>query len=139
MQTTLATYEPVPRVSVILPARNEARNLPQALAVPPAGIHKVALVDGHSRDESVKFSRQCWPDAKIVQQIRRVARAGVRVTEVGSKENPRKNEVINLKAIPDGIRVSRAILAEFHRFGLINHGVVTGRPKPDARLIGEST
>jgi hypothetical protein len=39
----------------------------------------------------------------------------VRITEVGSTERPRLHGVSNLRAIPDGIRVLRIILAEWRR------------------------
>jgi cellulose synthase/poly-beta-1,6-N-acetylglucosamine synthase-like glycosyltransferase len=37
----------MPRVSVVIPARNEAANLPSALPMLPADLFEVILVDGH--------------------------------------------------------------------------------------------
>src|SRR5215475_7887526 len=44
----------VPRVSVVIPARNEARNLSHVLGALPADLHEVILVDGHSLDGTVE-------------------------------------------------------------------------------------
>jgi glycosyltransferase involved in cell wall biosynthesis len=63
--------EPGYRVSVIIPARNEARNLPHVLEALPAGLHEVILVDGHSADDTVEVALRVRPDVKIVQQTRR--------------------------------------------------------------------
>ncbi len=41
---------PSPRVSVVIPALNEARNLEHVFAALPGGLHEVILVDGHSVD-----------------------------------------------------------------------------------------
>ncbi len=46
-----------------------------------------------------------------------MARAGVAIAEVGSTERPRLHGVSNLRAVPDGIRVLRTILAERRRPG----------------------
>jgi hypothetical protein len=58
-----------------------------------------------------------WGDGFEIETLInvRVARAGVKITEVGSTELPRLHGVSNLKAIPDGIRVLRTILAERRR------------------------
>jgi glycosyltransferase involved in cell wall biosynthesis len=234
------------RVSIVIPARNEAENLPHVLEALPRGLHEVIIVDGHSTDGTIQSALLTRPDVKIVQQTRvgkgnalacgfaelsgdivvtldadgsadpgeipafvaalsdgtefakgtrfdrgggsqditrfraagnamlsrlvnllfgtsftdlcygynafrvrllpvfdlpparvagdpsgvmrwgdgfeietlinvRAARAGVRITEVGSTERPRLHGVSNLRAIPDGIRVLRIILAERHR------------------------
>ena len=59
------------RVSVIIPARNEAPNLPHVLEALPIGLHEVILVDGHSDDDTIEVARRLRPDVKIVQQTRR--------------------------------------------------------------------
>jgi glycosyltransferase involved in cell wall biosynthesis len=263
-------WTPADRISVVIPARNEARNLPHVLAALPVGLHEVIVVDGHSDDDTIDVALRVRPDVKIVQQTRRgkgnalacgfaeltgdvvvmldadgsadpgeipafvaalaagaefakgtrfdrggcslditrfrrvgntalnrlvnllfgtrytdlcygynalraylipvldlppvqtpddtadgmlwgdgfeietlinvrVARAGARITEVGSREKPRLNGVSNLKAIPDGIRVLRTILAERRRLDRIGHEAVTDQPTSEASLIGEST
>jgi glycosyltransferase involved in cell wall biosynthesis len=59
-----------PRVSVVIPALNEARNLPHVLSRMPPGIHEVILVDGFSSDDTVAVARQLMPDVRIVMQTR---------------------------------------------------------------------
>ena len=43
------THRTEPRISVVIPAKNEARNLPHVFAGSPTGLHEVILVDGDSR------------------------------------------------------------------------------------------
>jgi Glycosyl transferase family 2 len=62
--------KPGHRVSVVIPARNEAHNLPHVLGALPAGLHEVILVDGHSIDGTIEVALQLKPDVKIVQQTR---------------------------------------------------------------------
>jgi glycosyltransferase involved in cell wall biosynthesis len=59
------------RVSVVIPARNEALNLPHVLEALPAGLHEVIVVDGHSVDETIEVAQRILPDVKIIQQTRR--------------------------------------------------------------------
>jgi len=42
----------LPSISVVIPALNEARNLPHVFARLPGGIHEVIVVDGHSLDDT---------------------------------------------------------------------------------------
>jgi glycosyltransferase involved in cell wall biosynthesis len=60
-----------PSVSVVIPALNEAPNLPHVFARIPAEVHEVILVDGFSTDETVATARQLRPDVHIVAQTRR--------------------------------------------------------------------
>ncbi len=62
---------PWPRVSVVIPALNEARNLPHVLGLLPEDIHEVILVDGHSVDDTLAVARQLRPDVRIVMQTRK--------------------------------------------------------------------
>ncbi|MBI4788614.1 MAG: glycosyltransferase family 2 protein [Chloroflexi bacterium] len=55
-------------VSVIIPALNEAQNLPFVLRRIPAWVGEVILVDGHSTDDTVRVAREVWPDIRIVTQ-----------------------------------------------------------------------
>jgi glycosyltransferase involved in cell wall biosynthesis len=71
MRDPLAEGEPTYRVSIVIPARNEARNLPHVLAALPAGLHEVIVVDGHSTDDTIGVALRVRPDVKIVQQTRR--------------------------------------------------------------------
>lgn len=256
----------VDRISVVIPARNEVRNLPHVLSGLPAGLHEVILVDGHSTDGTIGAALRLRPGIKVVQQTRRgkgnalacgfaeitgdvvvtldadgsadpgeipafaaalaagaefakgtrfdrggrshditrfrragnaalsrlvnvlfrtrytdlcygynafrvhllplldlpptepecesvagmlwgdgfeietlinvrVARAGVRITEVGSTELPRLHGVSNLRALPDGIRVLRTILAERRRSRVVVPPAPAARPVRDGVVI----
>ncbi|MFE0105057.1 glycosyltransferase family 2 protein [Streptomyces sp. NPDC059009] len=70
------TYRPVsshlaiaPPVSVVIPAMNEAENLPYVFKTLPEWIHEVVLVDGNSTDDTVAVARELWPDVKVVRQL----------------------------------------------------------------------
>jgi len=59
-----------PRVSVVIPTLNEARNLDHVFAALPAGLHEVILVDGHSVDGTPDVARRLRPDVRVVNQTR---------------------------------------------------------------------
>jgi hypothetical protein len=59
-----------PRVSIVVPARNEARNLEVVLPTLPADA-EIIVVDGHSVDGSAEVVARVRPDARFVQQTRR--------------------------------------------------------------------
>jgi hypothetical protein len=56
------------KVSVVVPAINEERNIGKVLADLPDGLHEVILVDGHSTDRTVEVARQARPDIKVFTQ-----------------------------------------------------------------------
>ncbi|NRQ34120.1 glycosyltransferase family 2 protein [Nonomuraea sp. NN258] len=58
-------------VSVIVPAMNEAANLPHVFATLPDWIDEVILVDGNSTDDTVAVARRLRPDLRVVTQTRR--------------------------------------------------------------------
>jgi glycosyltransferase involved in cell wall biosynthesis len=58
-------------VSVVVPAMNEARNLPYVLPRIPSWVHEVILVDGGSTDGTPEIAREVWPGIRIVEQPRR--------------------------------------------------------------------
>lgn len=60
-----------PSVSVIIPALNEARNIPYVLDRIPADTHEVILVDGKSVDNTVVVARSTRPDVRVVNQTRK--------------------------------------------------------------------
>jgi glycosyltransferase involved in cell wall biosynthesis len=62
---------PWPRVSVVIPTLNEARNLPYVFSRLPADVHEVIVVDGHSVDDTIAVARRLRPDVRIVWQTRR--------------------------------------------------------------------
>jgi glycosyltransferase involved in cell wall biosynthesis len=59
------------RVSVIIPALNEAANLPHVMPLIPEGVHEVLLVDGHSTDDTIEVARRLRPDVRVILQDRR--------------------------------------------------------------------
>jgi glycosyltransferase involved in cell wall biosynthesis len=58
-----------PRISIVIPVRNEARNLEVVLPQLPA-VHQIVLVDGFSVDDSVEVARRCRPEIEVVSQTR---------------------------------------------------------------------
>ena len=60
-----------PRVSVVIPALNEARNLPHVFATLPSDIYEIVLVDGGSTDRTVEVARDLYPAVRIVGQMGR--------------------------------------------------------------------
>lgn len=60
-----------PTVSVIIPTRNEERNLSWVARHMPANTHEIVIVDGGSTDGTVRTARTLWPDVRVVQQTRR--------------------------------------------------------------------
>ncbi len=70
-QRKLGTNDLEPTVSVVIPAKNEALNLPHVFAGLPRDLYEVILVDGGSTDETVEVARQLWPDITIIGQTRR--------------------------------------------------------------------
>jgi len=55
-------------VSLIIPARNEARNLPHVLPHIPAFVDDVILVDGHSTDDTIAVAQSLLPNIRILEQ-----------------------------------------------------------------------
>ena len=60
----------MPSVSVVVPALNEARNIPHVFKRIPSDVHEVVLVDGFSIDGTVGVAREIRPDVRIVRQTR---------------------------------------------------------------------
>lgn len=58
-----------PRISVVIPALNEADNLPHVLPTIAETAAEVILVDGHSTDDTVAVARRLIPDVRVVQQF----------------------------------------------------------------------
>ena len=59
-----------PRISIVIPAKNEARNLEVMLPLLP-DVHEIILVDGHSVDGTVEAAVATRPDIKVIHQTRR--------------------------------------------------------------------
>ncbi len=60
----------VPSITIVVPARNEARNLELVLPELP-DVHQIVVIDGHSVDDTAEVVRRVRPDAIFVQQTRR--------------------------------------------------------------------
>lgn len=58
----------MPTVSVVIPAKNEARNLEHVFGTIPGWVDEIVVVDGHSTDDTVAVARNLDPRIKIVQQ-----------------------------------------------------------------------
>src|SRR3954447_21782526 len=59
-----------PRVSVVIPTYNEAKNLPHVFALLPEDVHQVVIVDGRSVDDTIEVARSLRPDVTVVRQNR---------------------------------------------------------------------
>jgi glycosyltransferase involved in cell wall biosynthesis len=62
---------PWPKVTVVIPALNEAPNLPHVFSRLPDWLHEVILVDGHSADGTPVIARHLRSDVRIITQNRR--------------------------------------------------------------------
>ena len=65
---SLATPARKPRVSVVVPAMNEERNLVHAFSGMPE-VFEVILVDGGSTDATVRVARELLPTVRILHQV----------------------------------------------------------------------
>jgi glycosyltransferase involved in cell wall biosynthesis len=63
-----ADYFRFPRVSVVIPAKNEALNLPHVFGTIPGWVDEIVFVDGKSTDDSIAVVQRICPAAKIVRQ-----------------------------------------------------------------------
>lgn len=59
---------PSATVSLVVPALNEARNIPWVFEQIPACVDEVILVDGDSSDATVPMARHCLPTVRFVRQ-----------------------------------------------------------------------
>jgi glycosyltransferase involved in cell wall biosynthesis len=58
------------RISIVIPAHNEARNLQYVLPHLPNWIHEVILVNDHSIDQTVEVARELLPTIRVVNTER---------------------------------------------------------------------
>ncbi|HEY8502216.1 MAG TPA: glycosyltransferase [Solirubrobacterales bacterium] len=56
------------KVSVVVPAMNEEKNIGHVLGELPDGLHEVILVDGNSHDNTVEAARQAYPGIRVTTQ-----------------------------------------------------------------------
>ncbi|MBF8185907.1 glycosyltransferase family 2 protein [Nonomuraea sp. K274] len=57
-----------PTVSVVVPAMNEAENLPHVFATIPQWVDEIVLVDGNSVDDTVAVAKRLRPNVKVIMQ-----------------------------------------------------------------------
>lgn len=65
---TMGGLTVTPSVSVVIPAKNEARNLSHVFATIPLWVDQVVLVDGHSVDDTIAVAQKLRPGVTIVEQ-----------------------------------------------------------------------
>ncbi|MBS1676794.1 MAG: glycosyltransferase family 2 protein [Actinobacteria bacterium] len=56
------------KVSVVVPAMNEGKNIGRVLSELPDDLHEVILVDGNSKDDTVEAARAAYPDIRVTVQ-----------------------------------------------------------------------
>lgn len=56
------------KVSVVVPAMNEERNIGHVLSKLPEDVFEVILVDGNSRDNTIEAARRAYPEIRVLTQ-----------------------------------------------------------------------
>lgn len=56
------------KISIVVPAMNEEKNIGQVLSELPDGLHEVILVDGNSKDNTVEAARAAYPEIRVTTQ-----------------------------------------------------------------------
>ncbi|HYU71738.1 MAG TPA: glycosyltransferase family 2 protein [Ktedonobacteraceae bacterium] len=62
--------QPYPRISVVIPTRNEAENLHHVLPNIPGVVSEIILVDGHSTDGTIEVAQKLLPDIRVIKQVK---------------------------------------------------------------------
>jgi len=57
-----------PSMTLVIPTLDEEKNLPRILPKIPSIITEVLIVDGHSKDDTVKVVREICPQARVIYQ-----------------------------------------------------------------------
>jgi glycosyltransferase involved in cell wall biosynthesis len=70
-QRKVRSIQAEPTVSVVIPAKNEAKNLPHVFDALSSDIYEVILVDGDSTDDTVGVARRLRPDIMVIGQTRK--------------------------------------------------------------------
>ncbi|MEM7118336.1 MAG: glycosyltransferase [Chloroflexota bacterium] len=71
LNTTHTNTPATPKVSVVVPTLNEAKNLPHVLPRIPSWVYEVILVDGRSKDNTIEVAQELLPDIRIVRETRK--------------------------------------------------------------------
>jgi Glycosyl transferase family 2 len=56
------------KISVVVPAMNEGKNIGHVLGLLPDDLHEVILVDGNSSDDTVEAARRAYPGIRVTYQ-----------------------------------------------------------------------
>ena len=64
-------HQQYPRISAVIPTRNEAQNLYHVLSDIPPIVSEVIMVDGHSTDDTIAVAQQLFPSIQIIKQERK--------------------------------------------------------------------
>lgn len=75
----------LPKVSVVIPTLNEAKNLPHVLPLIPSWVYEVIIVDGRSTDGTVDVARQLRSDIRIIKEHREGKGAALRAGFAAAK------------------------------------------------------
>lgn len=67
-----------PKVSVVMPTLNEAKNLPIVFAKIPAWIHEIVVVDGRSTDDTREIARSLHHAVRLVEEPQKGKGAALR-------------------------------------------------------------
>ena len=63
--------QPYPRISVVIPTRNEMENLQHVLPNIPEMVSEVILVDGHSTDGTIEEAQRLLPEIRVIKQVKK--------------------------------------------------------------------
>lgn len=66
----IAQLSVAPTVSIIVPAKNEAKNLEIVLPLLP-DVHEIIVVDGHSVDGTAEVAKRVRPEVHVITQTRK--------------------------------------------------------------------
>ncbi|MEP2531963.1 glycosyltransferase family 2 protein [Shimia sp.] len=69
---------PAPTIGLVVPAMNEAQNLPFVLSRIPDLVDEVILVDGNSSDDTIAVAKSLMPNIRVVSQDRKGKGAALR-------------------------------------------------------------
>ena len=67
--TSRETPSDRPRVSVMIPTLNEARNLPYVLNTIPHWVDEIVIVDGRSHDDTLRVAQLLHPEIIVVREM----------------------------------------------------------------------
>jgi len=58
-----------PALTVVVPTRNERRNIELVLQALPAAVEEVIVIDASDDDETMRAARRAWPGAVVERQV----------------------------------------------------------------------